>query len=132
MSSEDKMSNADKTTIKIRAYADKTAGDAAQSNLSEEQHKALELVKMNAQLEQEKKKTLELQATIEQLRASLKQEQEKVSEMTTMAKNMEGKLKELAELEAKAKQVAVLEAKVNELSEVLGKISGIASSGNVA
>jgi len=123
------MSNADKTTIKLRAYPDKTAGDGVQSNLSDEQHQALELVKKNAQLEQEKKKTLELESAIEQLGASLKQEQEKTAEMTTTAKNMESKLKALAELEAKAKQVIVLEAKVKELSDMLGKISGIATSG---
>ncbi len=123
------MSNADKTTIKLRAYPDKTAGDVAQSNLSEEQHKALELVQKNAQLEQEKKKTLDLERTIEQLRTSLKQEQEKNVEMTTTAKHVESKLKALAELEAKAKQVTVLEAQVKELSDVLGKISGIATSG---
>lgn len=122
-------SKADKTTIKLRAYPDKAAGDVAQSNLSEDQNNALEQLKKSAQLEEEKKKSLEYLKTIEQLRESLRQEQDKTAEMANMALGLEGKLKGLAELEAKAKKVAELEAKVKELTEVLGRISGIAAAG---
>ena len=47
------MSKPDQTTIKIRAYDGKAAGGDAQSNLSEEQNNALELVKKTAQLQEE-------------------------------------------------------------------------------
>ncbi len=123
------MSNADKTTIKLRSYPGNTEVDVAQSNLSDAQHNALELVKKSAQLEEEKRKSLEYQKTIEQLRDGIRQEQDKATEFANMALGLEDKLKGLAGLEAKVKQVADLEAKVRELTEVLGKISGIASAG---
>jgi methyl-accepting chemotaxis protein len=123
------MSDAEKTTIKLRAYPDKAGGDVAQSNLTEDQNNALELVKRTAQLQEEKNKSLELQMTIEQLRESLKQEQTKTAEMANMAVGLEAKVKELGEQETKVKKVAELEAKVKELTEVLGKISSIAAAG---
>lgn len=123
------MSDADKTTIKIRAYPDKAGADVAQNNLTEEQNNTLELVKKTAQLKAEMNKSIELQKTIEQLQQSLKKEQADSAEMAQKAVSLEAKAKELAELEAKEKRVAELEAKVKELSEALGKISGIASTG---
>jgi methyl-accepting chemotaxis protein len=143
------MSNADKTTIKIRAHPDNAKGVVAQSNLTAEQEKALELAKRNALLEEENKKSREYVETIEQLRESLKQEQARTAEMAEKAVALESKIKDIveleakvkkvaeleakvknvAELEAKVKKVAELEAKVKELSEVLGKISGIAATG---
>jgi methyl-accepting chemotaxis protein len=123
------MSNADKTTIKLPAHPGKTAGDVAQSNLTEDQDNALELVKRNAQLQEEKNKSLELQMIIEQLRENLKQEQAKTSEMAEKAVILGGKVKELAEQGTQVKKVAELEAKVKELTEALGMISGIAASG---
>lgn len=123
------MSNADKTTIKLRAHPGKVADEEVHSNLSEEQNKALEQLKRNAQLEQEKNKSLELEKAVEQLKQSLKLEQAKTAEMANMALGLEEKLKELAELESKVKKVSELESKVQELSELLGKISGIAATG---
>jgi hypothetical protein len=123
------MSKADKTTIKTRAFSDNAKSAVLQSNLTEAQEKSLELIKKNALLEEEKRKSLEHLMTIEQLRESLKQEQAKAAEMAERAVALESKLKELAGMEAKVKNVAELEAKVKELSEVLGKISGIASTG---
>jgi DNA repair exonuclease SbcCD ATPase subunit len=120
------MSNADKTTIKVRSYPDNAV---PQSNLTEEQNNALELVKKTAQLEEEKKKSLEHLKTIEQLQENLKQEKAKSAEMAEKAVMLEAKVKELAALEAKVNKMAEMEAKVKELSEVLGKISGIAASG---
>ena len=123
------MSNADKTTIKLPVHPGKAAGDVAQSNLTEDQDNALELVKRNAQLQEEKNKSLELQMIIEQLRESLKQEQAKVADMVKKTAGLEGKVKELAEQGTNVKKVAELEAKVKELTEALGMISGIAASG---
>lgn len=69
-------------TVKIRAYPDDVKNDVAQGNLTEEQNKALELVNKNAQLDDEKKKSLEYLKVIEQLKESLKQEQAKTAEMS--------------------------------------------------
>jgi chromosome segregation ATPase len=123
------MSDAEKTTIKLRAYPDKAGGDVAQSNLSEDQNNALELVKKTAQLQEEKNKSLELQKTIEQLGESLKQEQANTAGMAKKMAVLETKIKELSEQETQVIKVAELEAKVKELTEALGKIAGIASVG---
>jgi len=186
-------------TIKIRKYSDDAKGDASQSNLTDDQDKILELVKKNAlleeenkksleylkaiehlreslkqeqaraaemvaktakleakvndlaaleandlarknaQIEEEKKKSLEHLKTIEQLKESLKQEQAKTAEMSSKTVMLEAKVNELSglearvkllpELEAKVKELPGLEAKVKELTEVLNKISGIAAAG---
>ena len=112
------MSNADKTTVKIPTYSDQAGRTVPQNNLTAEQNNALELVKKAAQLEEEKKKSLEHLKTIEQLTESLKQEQAKTAEMA----------KKIAELEAKVKESVGLEAKVKELTEALDKITGIAAA----
>ena len=123
------MANADETTIRLRAYSDNAERIVPQNNLTEAQNNALELVKKTAQLEEEKKKSLEYLKTIEQLRECLKQEQAKTAEMAEKIAGLEAKVKESVGLEAKAKEFAELEAKVKELTEVLGKISGIAAAG---
>ena len=99
------MSNADKTTIRTRAYPAKRNADVPQSNLTEEQNYALELVKKTAQLEEEKKKSLEYLKSIEQLREILKQEQAKTAEMAKKMAGLEAKEKEFAELEAKVREL---------------------------
>ena len=80
-----------------------------------------QLARKNAQLEEEKKLSLEYMRTIEQLRESIKQDQAKSAEMVN----------KFDELEAKTKAVAELEAKVKELTGVLGMISRIATAGKV-
>lgn len=80
---------------------------------------ANELARKNAQREEEKRKTLDLMKTIEQLRESLRQEQAK---MAGMADKMTAQ-------EAKARESVVLEAKARELTEALGKIAAIAATG---
>jgi hypothetical protein len=125
------MSDADKTTVKMRAYPENAKKEAPQSNLTVEQNNALELVKKNVQLEEEKKRSLELFKTIEHLSVSLKQEQTKTAEMekkiVEMVKKMAEMEKKMAEHHVKANETSALEAKVKELSEVLDKISGIAA-----
>jgi len=123
------MPDLDKTTIKVRAYPDNGKKMAPQSNLTEDQDNALELVKKNAQLDEAKRKSLELERTVEELRTNLAKEQARSADLS----------KKLGALEAEQKasqispvKVAELEAKVKELSEVLGKISGIAASGKSA
>jgi predicted nucleic acid-binding Zn-ribbon protein len=122
------MPDADKTTIKIRALSDKTERIVPQNTLTEGQSKALELVKKSAQLEDEKKKSLEYLKTIEQLQESLRQEKTRTAEMAAKIAGLEAQLRESVSLEAKAKEFAELEAKIKELTEVLGRISGIAAS----
>jgi hypothetical protein len=70
-----------------------------------------QLIRKNTLLEEEKKKTLEYAKLIDQLRESFKEDQERSA--------------------AVVKRTADLEAKVKELSELLGKISGIATAGRL-
>jgi hypothetical protein len=79
------------------------------------------LVKKSAQLEEEKKLSLEYMRTIEQLRESIKQDQVKSAEMVN----------KFDELEAKTKELAELKAQVKDLTGVLGMISRIAAAGKV-
>lgn len=92
---------------------------------------ANELARKNAQIEEEKKKSLDQLKTIEQLRGGLKQEQAKTAGMEKEIAGMEAKIKGFSELENKVKEMAGLEAKVKELTDMLGKISGIAAAGKV-
>ena len=80
-----------------------------------------QLVKKNAQLEEEKKLSLEYMRTIEQLRESIKQDQAKSAAMVD----------KFDELEAKTKEVDELQAKVKDLTGVLGMVSRIAAAGKV-
>ena len=121
------MPDIEKSTIKIPVYPGR---ESAQSNLTEEQDNALELLKRTAQLQEEKNRSLELQKTIEQLRESLKQEQARADEIAEKAIMLEAKVGELSGPGSSVKKVVELEAKVKELTEVLRKISGIASAGN--
>ena len=116
-------------TVKTHIFPEGAKSAAAQNNLTEAQEKALELVKKNAQLEQEKNKSFELQKTIGQLRASLMQEQARTTEMAEKAVMLEARVRELSGQEARIKKTDELEARIKELTEALGKISGIASAG---
>ena len=80
-----------------------------------------QLAKKNAQLEEEKKLSLEYMRTIEQLRESIKQDQAKSAEINS----------KYDEMEAKTKAVAELETKVKELSGVLGMIARVAAAGKL-
>jgi len=123
------MPDLDKTTIKVRAYPDDAKKIAPQSNLTEDQNNALELVKKNAQLDEAKRKLLELERAIQELRTNLAKEQARSADLSQKLGILEAEQKASQSSPAK---VAELEAKVKELSEVLGKISGIAASGKPA
>lgn len=159
-------------TVKMRAYSEEAPSDASQGNPADDQNRTLELALKDAQLEEEKSKTLEYLKTIVQLRENLKQEQAKAAEVVKKSAELEAKVKDLAALdstefakknaqleeerrksleqmkaieqlketlrqeqakaaeqEAKAKGSAVQEAKVKELTEALGKIAAIAAAG---
>jgi hypothetical protein len=158
-------------TIKLRAYSGAAKSEVAQSNLTEEQNKLLEAAKKDAQLAEEKSRSLEHLKTIEQLRESLRQEQARTAGMEARIKDLtasesnelagknaqlkEEKAKSLeymkiveqlreslkqeqartadmaartASQEAKLKELAALEAKVKEMTDALGRISGIAAA----
>ncbi len=124
------MAESDKTTIKIRAYDGKAAADDAQSNLSEEQNNAFELAKKTAQLQEEKKKSVEHLKTIESLQDIIKQEQGRSAELAKIVASLEEKLKELSGPGSNVQRIAELEARVKELSGMIGEISVIAAAGN--
>lgn len=94
-------------TLKMRAYSGDVKQEAAKDNLTREQALTLELATKSAQLEDEKKKSLEQLKTIEQLRQALTQEQARTAEST--------------------KNTAFLESRIKELYDALDQISRIAS-----
>lgn len=79
-------------TLKLHAYTDAAKSDVPQAHPAIDRDTSLELEKKNAQLEEEKSKSLDLLKTIVQLRESLKQEQARSSDLET-------KLNKLAVLE---------------------------------
>ncbi|MDZ4202421.1 MAG: hypothetical protein U1C96_09785 [Gallionella sp.] len=159
------MSAVDKT-VKLRAYAEDANNPAAQGKQTDD--KSLDLAMKDAQIEEERSRSLEHLKTIVQLRESLKQEQAKVAEITGKAAEMENKMRSLGALEngelakknaeleqerrlsleqlkmieqlreslkqEQAKAAAAnersigLEAKIRELTDSLGKIAEIAGA----
>lgn len=163
-------------TLKLRAYTDDAAkSDVAQDDRAEEKNKSQELAKKDAQLEEEKSKSLEHLKTIVQLRESLKQEKAKTADLEAKLNKLDSleanqlarknaqleeerkqsleymrtieQLRETikqdhakksetenksAELEAKTKELAALEARIKDLSGALNKISSIAATGKMA
>lgn len=130
-----------------------------------------QLIKKNAELEEEKKKYHEQVKLNEQLRESLKQEQADIAEMARKTAELQARLRKLAEVEENqlvrkdalleeerkksleyarlieqlresakedqakkielANKLAALEAKVKDLSVVLSKISSLAAGGKL-
>ncbi len=82
---------------------------------------ASERAKKDAQLEEEKRKSLEQSKTIEQLRESIKQEQAKAASIANQS----------AELQAKNKEIEALQAKLKDLNGVINKIASIAEAGKL-
>ena len=80
-----------------------------------------QIVKRNAQIEEEKKYSLELMRTNEQLKEQLKQEKSRSLEIADSG----------VQLEAKIQEVAALEAKIKDLSGVFGKIVSIAEAAKI-
>jgi DNA anti-recombination protein RmuC len=84
-------------TVKIRAFPDVARSSSAQGNTADE--KAIELAMKDAQIEEERSRSLEHLKTIVQLRESLKQEQAKTAEMARKADELDAKAKGTAALE---------------------------------
>ena len=117
-------------TLKLRAYSEPAQSDVPQANPAKTQDASLELAKKNAQLEEEKSKSLELLKTIVQLRESLKHEQVKTSDIVRKAAELEAKAKEFAALDANqlAKKTAQLEEEKNKALEQIKIIEQLRES----
>lgn len=87
-------------TVKIRAYTGDTKGDATPGSSADDKNKSLELAMKDAQIEEERSRSLDHLKTIVQLRESLKQEQAKAADLAQKASDLEVKVKAIAGLEA--------------------------------
>ncbi len=99
-------------TVKLHAYDPKNPATQAKPV----EGSALELAMKDAQIEEERSRSLEHLKTIVQLREGLKQEQAKTAEMGKKTADLENKVNELVALEAKelAKKNAEFEAVNNQ------------------
>ncbi len=79
-------------TLKMRAY---TPGGSEKSHLTREQELDLELAKKTAQLEEEKRKSLETLKALEHVRDVHKNEQVKSAELQARLNAAEDRIKEL-------------------------------------
>jgi hypothetical protein len=111
-------------TVKIRAYPGENKGDIPKENPVDDKSSSLHLAMKDAQLEEEKSRTLENLKTIVQLRESLKQEQEKNAELVKSVADLRGKLNKLASVEENqlVKKNAQLEDEKRKSSEQLQAI----------
>lgn len=158
-------------TVKLRAYSEPSKSGVPEGDIKEDKNKSLDLAAKEAQLAEEKSKSLENLKTIVQLREYLKQEQAKTAELARKTAELEAKVnessasvanelaKKSAQLEEEKKRsleqlkmveqlreslrqeqaksagaadkAAKLEAKVRDLNGVLSKISSIAEAGRL-
>jgi DNA repair exonuclease SbcCD ATPase subunit len=114
-------------TVKIRAFTDPASGQPA----SRPKDHDLELAARDAQLEDERSKSLEQLKTIVQLRESLKQEQARTTEVSKRVNELESGLQQVtascnkdlarkdAQIEAEMKRAVVAENKCKELQDQL-------------
>lgn len=114
-------------TVKIRAYTDPASGQP----VSRQKEQELELAAREAQLDEERKKSLEQLKTIVQLREALKQEQTRTAELSKRVNELEAGLQQIsassanelvrkeAQLEAEMKRAVDAESKCKELQTQL-------------
>ncbi|MBU0688126.1 MAG: hypothetical protein KJ850_11320 [Gammaproteobacteria bacterium] len=114
-------------TVKIRAYTDPASGQPA----SKQKEQDLELAARDAQLADERNKSLEQLKTIVQLREALKQEQVKTAEVSKRVNELESGLQQVtsssasdlarkdARIEAEMKRAVDAENKCKQLQEQL-------------
>lgn len=84
-------------TVKIRAFPDSAGSGDAQGSPADE--KAIELAMKDAQIEEERSRSLEHLKTIVQLRESLKQEQARTAEAARKATELDARVKGMTALE---------------------------------
>ena len=113
-----------KNVVQLRESLKQEQAKSAEQEAKLNKLAALEegqIAKRNAQIEEEKKYSLELMRTIEQLKEQLKQEKSRASEIAASG----------VQLEAKIQEITALKAKIKDLSGVLGKIVSIAEAAKV-
>lgn len=115
-------------TVKLRAYSEDVKNPTAPEKPVDE--KSLDLAMKDAQIEEERSRSLEHLKTIVQLRESLKQEQAKTAEIARKAAELEAKVKGSTEQEANelAKKTAQLEAEKNRSIEYMRMIEQLRES----
>lgn len=115
-------------TVKIRAYSDEPKAPGQAGKPVDE--KSLELAMKDAQIEEERSRSLEHLKTIVQLRESLKQEQARTAEAAKKVAELEGRLKGSSEQEANelAKKTAQLEEEKSRSVEYMRMIEQLRES----
>lgn len=115
-------------TVKLRAYSEDAKIPAAPEKPVDE--KSLDLAMKDAQIEEERSRSLEHLKTIVQLRESLKQEQAKTAEIARKAAELEARVKGSNEQEANelAKKTAQLEAEKSRSIEYMRMIEQLRES----
>jgi chromosome segregation ATPase len=109
-------------TVKLRAYSDDIKNPSAPIDPADE--KSLDLAMKDAQIEEERSRSLEHLKTIVQLRESLKQEQARTVEVSRKVAELEAKVRGSTEQEANelAKKNAQLEEEKGRSQEQLKMI----------
>ena len=115
-------------TVKLRAYPD-DAKKTAETGKSVDE-KSLELAMKDAQIEEERSRSLEHLKTIVQLRESLKQEQARTAEAVRKAGELEARLKDTDSQETSelAKKSALLEEEKKRSIEYMRMIEQLRES----
>lgn len=115
-------------TVKLRAYPEGAMKSAASDKPADE--KSLELAMKDAQIEEERSRSLEHLKTIVQLRESLKQEQARTAEANLKANELEARLKDAGSQEASelAKKAAQLEEERSRSVEYMRMIEQLRAS----
>lgn len=106
-------------TVKIRAYTDSVSGQPA----SKQKEIDLELAARDAQLEDERSKSLEQLKTIVQLREALRQEQARTAEVSKRVNELESGLQQVASSSANdlARKDAQIEAEMKRAVDAANK-----------
>lgn len=119
-------------TVKIPAFAGEDSDDVTQANIAitGDKNVSLQLAMKDAQIEDEKSRTLEHLKTIVQLKENLKQEQEKSFVLAKSVADLQGKLNKLASVEENqlVKKNTQLEEEKKKTSEQLKTIELLSES----
>ncbi len=115
-------------TVKLHAYSDAAKKPAETGKAADP--KALELAMKDAQIEEERSRSLEHLKTIVQLRESLKQEQARTVEATLKVNELEARLKEAGSQEASelSKKTVLLEEEKKRSIEYMRMIEQLRES----
>jgi uncharacterized phage infection (PIP) family protein YhgE len=110
-------------TVKIRAYTDPASGQPA----SRQKEQDIELAAREAQLDDERKKSLEQLKTIVQLREALKQEQGRTAELSKRVNELESGLQQVSASSANelARKDALIESEMKKAVDAESKCKAL-------